>query len=223
MKRIPSAAHARRFASMLSLGLGLTVVFTGLTAATRDTYYVNDHLATTVATVDAAGEIAALEADAFGTPTGHADEPDRFTGKPYDNDLGAYVFPFRNYRTAESHWTSGDPSGYPDGPNGRMYHATPTTSIDPLGLVSVNVTTSYAPAAQINSTNPGSIAYFQWNITQTQGTTGRISGNNSDGWSVSAIKGFQYAFNGTMWLPTVGSTLYGGTVNSSIPRHDKDS
>jgi RHS repeat-associated protein len=103
-------------------------------------YYVNDPLATTVAIADAAGEIAAMEADAFGAPLAIGEAPGRFTGKPYDADLGAYVFPFRNYRPEEGRWMSADPSGFPDGMNGRTYAPNVFSSLDSLGLVARDLT-----------------------------------------------------------------------------------
>ena len=58
----------------------------------------------------------------------------RFTGKPYDEDLQAYVFPFRNYSTKLARWTSVDPAGFPDGPNRHFYAPVPTSGLDPMGL-----------------------------------------------------------------------------------------
>jgi RHS repeat-associated protein len=78
-----------------------------------------------------------IEADAFGTPLSHdgsVGNPERYTGKPWDEDFGAYVFPFRNYRPEEGRWMSGDPSGFPDGMNGQAYTGRPLQYIDPLGL-----------------------------------------------------------------------------------------
>lgn len=103
----------------------------------KSVYFVSDHLATTVAVADAVGEIAALEADAFGTPVGGGGAVARYTGKPYDADIGAFVFPFRNYRSEEARWMSGDPSGFPDGRNGRYYHARVFLAFDPLGLYTI--------------------------------------------------------------------------------------
>ncbi|MDR1281782.1 MAG: RHS repeat-associated core domain-containing protein [Opitutaceae bacterium] len=122
--------------SILSLAAGLALALTGSLSA-KDTWYVSDHLATTVASIDVAGEIAQIEADAFGTPLGHdgtIGNPERYTGKPYDEDLGAYVFPFRNYRPEEGRWMSNDPSGFPDGINPSTYYPNPNTAIDPYGL-----------------------------------------------------------------------------------------
>jgi RHS repeat-associated protein len=122
---------------ILSLVAGLALALTGSLSA-KDTWYVSDHLATTVASIDVAGEIAQIEADAFGTPLSHdgtIGNPERYTGKPYDEDLGAYVFPFRNYRPEEGRWMSADPSGFPDGMNSQRYAAIVTLQIDPYGLV----------------------------------------------------------------------------------------
>ncbi|MGJ3244202.1 MAG: RHS repeat-associated core domain-containing protein [Opitutales bacterium] len=62
--------------------------------------------------------------------------PDR-QGKPYDADLQAHVFPYRNYATALGRWTSADPLGFPDGPNRHFYAPVPTMGLDPLGLFSI--------------------------------------------------------------------------------------
>ena len=122
-------------ALLAALALGLT----GSVGFAADTqYYVNDPLATTVAISDAAGEIAAIEADAFGSQLAAGEAPNRYTGKPYDADLGAYVFPFRNYRPEEGRWMSADPSGFPDGVNNSIYIHSFIT-LDPLGLRSVTL------------------------------------------------------------------------------------
>ena len=57
-----------------------------------------------------------------------------YTGKPYDADLGAYTFNFRNYDPAVARWTTVDPSGFPDGVNNRIYAPVPTGQLDPNGL-----------------------------------------------------------------------------------------
>ncbi len=144
MKRNQSKALMRPVSSSLRLCLALGVVgvfaSVGSAASTaKDTYYVNDHLATTVATADAAGEIAQIEADAFGTQAGPVAKDSRFTGKPYDADMGAYVFPFRNYRSDEARWMSTDPSGFPDGSNASAYAPNPLSQLDASGLWSTNI------------------------------------------------------------------------------------
>jgi RHS repeat-associated protein len=64
-------------------------------------------------------------------------QPDTYfyTGKPYDADLGEYTFAYRSYNPEVNRWTTPDPSGFPDGANNRIYGATPTSALDPLGLV----------------------------------------------------------------------------------------
>jgi len=56
-----------------------------------------------------------------------------YTGKPYDADLGAYMFNYRNYDVELNRWTTSDPSGFPDGPNGHFYAPRPTSELDPVG------------------------------------------------------------------------------------------
>lgn len=140
MKRIPSVALGRHLFVIAGLALASTVG--NLLAA--DTYYVSDHLATTTAVADAAGEIASLEADAFGSPVSGAGQAARYTGKPYDADMGAYVFPFRNYRSGEARWMSADQSGFPDGQNNCLYVNNQILSnVDPLGLATIPVDWTY--------------------------------------------------------------------------------
>ena len=139
MERNQSSALVRLSSCSLrlSFAFGVVGVFASVGSAastSKDTYYVNDHLATTVATSDASGEIAQIEADAFGTQTGPVAKDARFTGKPYDADMGAYVFPFRNYRSDEARWMSADPSGFPNGNNACKYAPIANNELDPLGL-----------------------------------------------------------------------------------------
>jgi RHS repeat-associated protein len=65
-----------------------------------------------------------------------------YTGKPYNVELGAYVFKFRNYNPEMLRWTTVDPSGFPDGVNNYVYAAVPVTHLDPDGRVSVNGSTT---------------------------------------------------------------------------------
>jgi len=57
-----------------------------------------------------------------------------YTGKPYDKDLGGYVFNYRTYSPNTSRWTAADPSGFPDGANSYSYVTNPLVTCDPLGL-----------------------------------------------------------------------------------------
>jgi RHS repeat-associated protein len=57
-----------------------------------------------------------------------------FTGKPYLEETGQYLFLFRYYDPELARWTTPDPSGFPDGANNGIYSRTPTTDFDALGL-----------------------------------------------------------------------------------------
>ena len=70
----------------------------------------------------------------FGEGSIQKDRSARFTGKPYDEDLQAYVFPYRNYDASTARWRSSDPAGYPDGINQHFYADVPTYALDLLGL-----------------------------------------------------------------------------------------
>ena len=90
-----------------------------------------------------------------------SDRSARFTGKPYDNDLHAYVFPFRNYDASAARWMSADPSGYPDGINQHFYACMPTMAIDPFGLKFVYPTHPNSSAAQAYILHMRSSSYGQ--------------------------------------------------------------
>ena len=57
-----------------------------------------------------------------------------FTGKPYLEETGQYLFLFRHYDPELARWTTADPSGFPDGANNHIYGVDPLSGIDPLGL-----------------------------------------------------------------------------------------
>lgn len=62
-------------------------------------------------------------------------ENGRFTGKPWIEELGSFVFPHRSYSPQTSSWSVADPSGFPDGPNRYAYvNGDPLSRVDPLGL-----------------------------------------------------------------------------------------
>ena len=58
----------------------------------------------------------------------------RYTGKPYNKELGAYIFNYRNYDPQINRWTTSDPSGFPDGANNCTYAPCPVTQFDSKGL-----------------------------------------------------------------------------------------
>ena len=76
-----------------------------------------------------------------------------YTGKPYDADLAAYVFAFRNYDPEIQRWTSADPSGFPDGANNNTYAAIPTSQVDLLGLLALSGCDPNPPTASLNYNN----------------------------------------------------------------------
>lgn len=63
-----------------------------------------------------------------------------YTGKPYDEDIGGYVFNYRNYSPTLNRWTTSDPSGFPDGANAYEYISNDVlTALDPDGLAKQKV------------------------------------------------------------------------------------
>ena len=98
-------------------------------------YHESDFLGTTLWSIDTKGNVVSFQNDTiFGDGTIKTNRCARFTGKPYDEDLQAFVFPNRVYDPSIKRWRSMDPSGYPDGPNAQFYAVIPTIGIDPLGL-----------------------------------------------------------------------------------------
>ena len=78
---------------------------------------------------------AKVAAQASVNPPSAISNPQLFyTGKPYLEETGQYVFLFRHYDPELGRWTTSDPSGFPDGANNAVYTRRPTTHLDPLGL-----------------------------------------------------------------------------------------
>jgi RHS repeat-associated protein len=124
----------------VSGGVPLAAIDTGSENAELQ-YFDSDYLGTTTAVYSATGEVDAKLAGSFGAGTESGEV--RFTGKPYDADLDAHVFPYRNYKSEAGRWASADPAGFPDGPNQHYYACVPTMSLDPLGLYSTSVSYSH--------------------------------------------------------------------------------
>ena len=98
-------------------------------------FHESDFLGTTLWSIDTKGNVVSFQNDTiFGDGTIKTNRCARFTGKPYDGDLQAFLFPFRNYDEKTARWRSSDPIGFPDGINQHFYAAVPTTSFDILGL-----------------------------------------------------------------------------------------
>ena len=84
-----------------------------------------------------------------------------YTGKPYDKDLGSYVFLGRTYNTDTTQWTTADPTGFPDGANNRIYSPAPTQELDPTGYTDMYVD-SFS-AFDSGSVNLGSVTTIYGN------------------------------------------------------------
>ena len=98
-------------------------------------FHESDFLGTTLWSIDSKGNVVSFQNDTiFGDGTIKTNRCARFTGKPYDEDLQAFVFPFRNYDEKTVRWRSSDPIGFPDGINQHFYAAVPTISFDVFGL-----------------------------------------------------------------------------------------
>jgi RHS repeat-associated protein len=81
-------------------------------------------------------------------------ESNFYTGKPYDAELGGYVFKYRNYSPTMQRWTTADPSGFPDGANNYLYsYNSPIFILDNNGLTGKSVLWVYAWSS--NSFNLG--------------------------------------------------------------------
>ncbi len=74
-------------------------------------YHEHDFLGTTLWSTDTKGNLIKDYQDTtiFGEGSIQKDRSARFTGKPYDEDLQAYVFPYRNYDASTARWRSSDP------------------------------------------------------------------------------------------------------------------
>ena len=97
-------------------------------------FHESDFLGTTLWSIDAKGNVVSFQNDTiFAEGAIKTNRCARFTGKPYDEDLQAFVFPFRNYDEKSARWRSSDPAGYPDGVNGHFYAGAPTMGLDVMG------------------------------------------------------------------------------------------
>lgn len=119
-----------------------------------DCHLLNDHLGSTLGAISTGPGISAASAGdvirsnflrtSFGDGPAAPSGAERFTGKPYDGDLGAFIFPYRNYRPDLGRWMSADPIHFPDGPNQHYYAPVATMAVDPWGLES-GVSGEYSP------------------------------------------------------------------------------
>lgn len=145
-------------------------------------YHTSDYLGTTLCSTDAQGKVTdRYEGTAYGQGGGLQEDPSaRFTGKPYDKDLGAFVFPFRNYDAKNVRWMSVDPSGFPDGSNVHVYSSNPSAEIDPLGL-SLN-TAQWAVVTAIYATTDGWDSEGKYLFERWLGGDGSSFNMNGQSW-----------------------------------------
>lgn len=88
-----------------------------------------------------------------------------YTGKPYDDDIGGYVFRYRNYNPAAGRWLTTDPSGYPDGAHNIQYAGnSPLSIFDDSGLSNKKVAWVYWTPAGFAG-NP--VGLFNINLTNS--------------------------------------------------------
>ena len=66
-----------------------------------------------------------------------------YTGKPFDLELGTYIFKFRNYNPEMQRWTTMDPSGFPDGANNYGYVNCPQFELDAFGLERISAAAAF--------------------------------------------------------------------------------
>jgi RHS repeat-associated protein len=97
-----------------------------------------------------------------------------YTGKTFDADAGTYAFLFRNYDPELSRWTSLDPSGFPDGPNGQFYASVPTCSLDFLGLLDLaNAQRKLINGEQVTVTDP--VSGVVWDVYEAKTNDGKFT------------------------------------------------
>ena len=153
-------------------------------------YHEHDFLGTTLWSTDTKGNIVKDYQDTtiFGEGSIQKDRSARFTGKPYDEDLQAYVFPYRNYDASTARWRSSDPAGYPDGINQHFYAAVPTYSIDVYGLDIYHYN---------DSTGAFGFGHSAW-----------IVGNKNDGYNVFDYGNAEGSSGSTMGGTNINGTHY---------------
>jgi len=96
--------------------------------------------------------VARVEYEPYGTKAATlGDVPGvLFTGKPWDEDMQMYAFPYRYYSPDSSRWLTRDPLGMVDGPNMYAYLVNdPINMIDELGLYGYKCTPSGCGYASI--------------------------------------------------------------------------
>ncbi len=118
-------------------------VETDASGTRREYYYLNDHLGSTRAVTDSAGNIVVrMSYEPFGmlkdSSGSVASEAYRYTGKPYDDPIGLYYYGARFYDPSIGRFITQDPAQ--DGVNWYVYCSNnPIAYIDPTGMWGKNV------------------------------------------------------------------------------------
>ena len=95
----------------------------------------------------------------------------RYTGKPYNKELGAYVFNERNYDPTISRWTTADPSGFPDGANNQAYAPVPTSDFDYQGLLKWSTLTDTHTTQTAGHPGGASVTFEVYTVKTDDGAT----------------------------------------------------
>ncbi|MDR2462916.1 MAG: hypothetical protein LBD30_03950, partial [Verrucomicrobiales bacterium] len=131
-----------------------------------------------------------------------------YTGKPYDAEIGGYVFKYRNYSPETQRWTTADPSGFPDGANNYGYVNAPTIQLDWQGLLQLSTASKQTNDLWRGTPIPGGplATYEIWScltddgnyaITLLKYISGGFIGANYD----STYNCYGYAFaSGQYWI-----------------------
>jgi RHS repeat-associated protein len=205
--------------SHVSGGVPLAAVHAGSENAEMQ-YFDSDYLGTTTAVYSADGQVDAKLVGSYGA--GSESSELRFTGKPYDADLDAHVFPYRNYKSEAGRWASADPAGFPDGPNQHYYACVPTMGLDPLGLIQLDsgLSSNYSSSSTVLSNlSPSQTAIdgYQNSITDGPPTNNQITDGfaNGSGPNVNAsnLSGVYAQFDPSTNIITIDTDLLQAVEN----------
>ena len=131
------------------------------------------------------------ESTVFGEGDLQASRSARFTGKPYDEDMHAYVFPFRNYDATTARWISADPSGHPDATNNQFYACIPTNGIDLLELANLGVYGRPLKGAPAGTHTYGRLTVNSGEYSQLSSSQQSHFNSNGDGTYTMSVGGYK--------------------------------
>ena len=175
-------------------------------------YHEHDFLGTTLWSTDTNGNLVKDYQDTtiFGEGSIQKDRSARFTGKPYDEDLQAYVFPYRNYDASTARWRSSDPAGYPDGINNQFYACVPTYDIDPLGLCT-SIAGIIISRCDVKDTKTGSVVK---NLGEVDRVSFGCGGAESESHTTNSQNGGSISVNLPTFFGSINATVNYGSAES---------